>query len=253
MFLVSIGIGLFVITKIIPFFAFIFMDWVGIFSIFGGILILMVTFPMSSTSLLYDTIPMNTVLIIYVRRDGIIVPLLGKRIFPGESFLDVEGLGIIEDLGKDTVFLWGRKKVRFVLENISYTPDLQYGNFTRELSQIGFEDETDLKTFLRIPEIPYETKEQGDFKAMVLMHMVKINERLDNMPQHGIPKLLSNFKEREDKNGGGRKETMFSHLKQEHDYKKQQRQQMKQPSSETKKTGDQNEEIDRLLERIKRD
>ena len=104
------GFMLWLMSQFLPLLKFMMMDWIGWFMAIGGIFILLFTFGMSNTGTLYDTIPAGTSAIEFIRRDANIAVLLGKRIFAGESFLDVPKLGLIEDLGKDTVFLFGRKK-----------------------------------------------------------------------------------------------------------------------------------------------
>jgi len=95
-----------------------------------------------------DKLPTWKHLIDYMRRDNQIVPLIGERAYPGESFLDVKELGLIEYLGKDCFYNWGDKKIVWGLENINYTPDPRYFNLTHLLYSIGFTDSNDIKKVL---------------------------------------------------------------------------------------------------------
>ncbi len=192
------GILLWMMTKMTPFLAFILMDWVAIFMMIGAIFILFFCFGISGTGLQYDTIPSGTAIINYIRRDGIIVPLLGKRIFSGESFLDVQRLGIVEDVGKDTVFLWGRKKVRFGLENINYTPDPRYWNMCRELYQLGFDDTDDLYNVMNIPNMDNKTEKAK--KVYYLERMAHIYWNMTHQQPRGAEKLLKVFAKKREKN-----------------------------------------------------
>lgn len=192
------GIMLWVMSEIIPFLNVILMDWVAVFMMFGGIFILLFVFPISGVSLQYDTIPPGSAIINYIRRDGIIAPLLGRRIFSGESFLDVPRLGLIEDLGKDTVFLWGRKKVRFGIENINYTPDPRYWNLCNELYRLGFDDTDDLFNVLNIPSLNYETDKAK--KVYYLERMAQIYWNMTHQQSRRGERLVKSFKSREDKN-----------------------------------------------------
>jgi len=167
----------------------------GIICMWGGIIILLFVFSTSNTGILYDTIPMGTAPIAYIRRDSNIIPLLGKRIFVGESFLDVPRLGLIEDLGKDTVFTWGRKKLRFGLENISYTPDPRYWNMTKELYRLGFDDTDDLYNILNIPDI-----KDKQLKAHYLERMANIYWMMTHDQPRSTERLLTIFKKKRDKN-----------------------------------------------------
>ena len=134
----------------------------------------------------------------FIRRDGIIVPLLGKRIFSGESFLEVPKVGLIEDLGKDTVFLWGRKKIRFGMENINYTPDPRFFNLTKELYSLGFDDTDDLYNVLDIPNMN-EIKDSKK-KAYYLERMANIYWNLTHQKERSTKRLIMSFKRKPNKN-----------------------------------------------------
>lgn len=189
--LVGMGMFLFILSKIMPFFAYIMMDWVGLIAIIGGVFVLLVAFPFSDTGLLYDTIPGGAAVIPFIRRDGNIIPLLGKRVFSGESFLDIPKLGLVEDLGQGTVFLWGRKKIRFGLENISYTPDPHYANLCATLRRLGFDDSDDLWNVMNIPII-----KDPKTKTYYLTRMAEVYWNMMHMPPRGAEKLLEDFKVR---------------------------------------------------------
>ena len=199
------GVLLFLMCKIIPILQFMMMDYVAVFMMAGGMIILLFVFGMSGTGLQYDTIPVGTAIINYIRRDAQIVPLLGKRIFKGESFLDVPKLGLIEDIGKDTVFLWGRKKVRFGLENISYTPDPRYFNMTRTLYELGFDDTDDLYNILNIPNmISLESKPK---KVAYLIRMGNIYWNMTHERPRKAQRLMEIFKNKRDNIRFGKQRT----------------------------------------------
>ena len=185
-----VGAFLFILARLNPFFAFILMDWIGLFAMVGSLMILLIAFPFSESGMLYDTIPAGSAMIPFIRRDGIIAPVLGKRVFSGESFLDVPKLGLIEDLGAGTVLLWGRKKIRFGLENISYTPDMRYANLCATLRQLGFDDSEDLKMILNIKEI-----KDLDVKAYYLSRMAEVNWNMDHAPSRGAKRLVESFQQ----------------------------------------------------------
>ena len=188
---------LWIMCQVIPILRFMMMDWVAWFMAIGGIFILLFVFGMSGTGLQYDTIPPGTAVINYIRRDGNIAPLLGKRIFVGESFLDVPKLGLVEDLGKDTVFLWGRKKVRFGLENINYTPDPRYFNMCHCLYQLGFDDSNDLREILyNIPNMDSTTDKAR--KAYYLERMGIIYWNMTHEQPRSVSKLMDVFKKKRD-------------------------------------------------------
>ena len=147
------GVMLWMMSKAVPLLALMMMDWIGVFMMGGAMFILLFVFGISQVGLQYDSIPPDTTVVNFIRRDGIIVPLLFKRIFSGESFLENPKVGLIEDLGKDTVFLWGKKKVRFGLENINYTSDPHHWPLTKELNDLGFDGNDDLYNILNVDKI----------------------------------------------------------------------------------------------------
>lgn len=213
------GVMLWLMAKIIPLLTFMMMDMVGIFMMCGAMFMIFFCFSISGTGLQYDTIPPGTAVINYIRRDGIIAPQLGKRIFSGESFLDVPRLGLIEDLGTDTVLLWGRKKVRFGLENINYTPDPRYWNMTRELYNLGFDDTEDLYNIMNIPYMDNE-KDKAK-KVYYLERMGQIYWAMKHNEPHGGERLVESFRRRPKKRTSfGPKRGILSGLKEEHDRNK---------------------------------
>jgi hypothetical protein len=177
--------------------AMIGMDYVAQMAEFGGIFILLFCFGLSQTGKQYDTLPMGSVLINYIRRDGYIVPLVGKRVFSGESFLDIPALGLIEDLGKDTVFTWGRKRIRFGLENINYTPDPRYGNLCQKLYDLGFDDSDDYQNIMDIPNI--DSNRDRAIKVYYLERMGNIYWNMIHQGHHGGKKLMDVLRKKQGK------------------------------------------------------
>lgn len=131
-----------------PLFQMLLFPWFGfLFSCAGGIFLLYRLYV--SNSLKHaDKLPTWKHLINYLRRDNMVVPIHGKRAYPGESFIDVEGLGLVEFLGKDCYYSWGDKKVIWGLENINFTPDPRYFNLTHLLWELGFTDSVDVYNVL---------------------------------------------------------------------------------------------------------
>lgn len=185
------GVMLWMMSKVIPLLALMMMDWIGVFMMAGCVIILLFMFGISQVGLQYDSIPAGTAIVNFIRRDGIIVPLLGKRIFSGESFLDVPKVGLIEDLGKDTVLLWGKKKVRFGMENINYTPDPRFFNLTKELYSLGFDDSDDLYNVLDVCNMKPEDSKR---KAYYLERMANIYWNMTHEKPRGATRLVMSFK-----------------------------------------------------------
>lgn len=186
------GIMLWMMAKGIPLLALMMMDWIGVFMMGGAMFILLFVFGLSQVGLQYDSIPAGTAIVNFIRRDGILVPLLGKRIFSGESFLEVPKVGLIEDLGKDTVLLWGKKKVRFGMENINYTPDPRFFNVTKELYSLGFDDSDDLYNVLNVNNM--DAIKDSKAKAYYLERMANIYWNMTHEKPRGAARLVLSFK-----------------------------------------------------------
>jgi hypothetical protein len=116
-----------------------------------------------------------------MRRDNEIIPLVGERAYPGESFLDVKELGLVEYLGKDCYYNWGDKKIVWGLENINFTPDPRYFNFTHMLYSIGFTDSEDVKKVLKGEDL--------ELMGKVYLKMQEYDG------EHGGAKLVEDMKE----------------------------------------------------------
>ena len=95
-----------------------------------------------------EKLPKWSHLIDYIRRDNQVIPIYGKRAYPGESFLDVPQLGLIEFLGRDCYYSWGDKKTLLGLENINYSPDIRYSNLCHILWELGFHNSDDVRSVL---------------------------------------------------------------------------------------------------------
>ena len=160
---------LFVITKIDPLFSLFLFDWVGVILMLVPPLAFIIRLKTSQSMQQFETISKNEAPIEYLRRDGHSIDVKGKRIYSGESFLDVAGLGLIEDLGLGCVFTKGGKKKRFGLENISYTPDLKYANFCAELYKIGFDNSNDVYAALN-------PRTEGDLVLMGIVYQNMLND-----------------------------------------------------------------------------
>jgi len=120
-------------------------------------------------------------LINYLRRDNEVVPIEGIRAYPGESFIDVEGLGLIEFLGKDCYYTWGDKKVIWGLENINFTPDPRYFNLTHLLWELGFTDSVDVYNVLNGQDL--------ELMGRVYLKMQEYDQT------HGINRLITDMKD----------------------------------------------------------
>jgi len=126
-----------------------------------------------------NKLPIWKHLINYMRRDNEIIPIVGNRAFPGESFIDVPQLGLIEFLGKDCVYTWGDKKVLWGLENINFTPDARYSNLCGEMFELGMQDTDAMLDVFNGRNL--------ELMGNVYLNMLKREKR-------GVEKLIEEFK-----------------------------------------------------------
>jgi len=181
----TMGFILFTLAYMFPILRLVFFDWIAM-----GIMIVPYIFVLYRIKVTrcwnhVDKIPIWKHLINYLRRDNEVIPVVGERAYPGESFIDVEKLGLIEFLGKDCVYQWGDKKVVWGLENINFTPDPRYFNLTHLLWELGFTDSDDVINVLR----------GDDLELMGKVYVKMLN--YDNL--HGSNRLIENLEKYEGK------------------------------------------------------
>lgn len=186
MFLVGVTLGLFVtsfmlylLVSVFPDLRIIYLDWIALIIMFLPTVILFLRIYNTRCWRQVDRLPIWKHLIKYIRRDNELIEVIGQRAYPGESFIDVPQLGLVEFLGKDCYFGCGDKKIVYGLENINYTPDPRYFNFTHLLYELGFNDSDDIKNVL-------------SGKDLELMGKVYLNmQRYDG--GHGAKRLISDM------------------------------------------------------------
>lgn len=181
-------------AKILPIMALLGMDYIGIFMMFVPVIIVLIQLSRTGTGIQFDPPSGMQSIVNYIRRDGTVIPLIGNRVYSGESFIDIPRLGLIEDLGKDTVFNWGVRRVRLGLENINYTPDPRYFNLTSELYRLGFDNSDDLYNVLNVEHIS-----RPEVKKYYLEYMAHVYQNMIHPPERGSKKLLKNMKEKKSK------------------------------------------------------
>lgn len=147
MFVVS-GLILYYVTVLFPTFRTVYLDWFALFLIAMAWVYTLYRVMKANVYKNVDSTPKYKHLIEYLRRDNKDIECYGERIYSGESFLDIPGLGLLEYLGKDCYYSRGDKKFVWALENLNYTPDPRYGNFTHILWNLGFNNSNDVKNVL---------------------------------------------------------------------------------------------------------
>lgn len=177
----AIGFMFMFLGEIHPVFDRLMFPWFGFMFACSGSFFLLYRMQVSKTLKHSDKSSTWKHLINYLRRDNEVVPIYGTRAYPGESFIDVEGLGLVEFLGKDCYYTWGDKKIIWGLENINFTPDPRYFNLTHLLWEIGFTDSTDV----------YNVLNGHDLELMGRISL-KMKE-YDN--QHGVKRLVKDLQE----------------------------------------------------------
>lgn len=126
-------------------------------------------------------------LINYMRRDNVTVPIQGQRAYPGESFIDVPQLGLIEFLGRDCYYQWGDKKYIWGLENINFSPDPRYSNLCNTLWELGVKNSDELKRVLNIDRMDHVT----EYDLYVMGKMYIEMEKWDG--NHGVNRLIQDM------------------------------------------------------------
>lgn len=204
-----IGFFFWFMGKASAFMSMLGLDYIGVFMMFVPVIICLIQLSRTRTSIQFDP-PSGPgqAIINFIRRDSNIIPLVGNRVYAGESFLDVPRLGLIEDLGKDTVFNWGVRRTRLGLENINYTPDPRYFNLTAELYHLGIDNSDDLWNILNVSSI-----RDKEMKAYYLEYMGRIYQNILHPSSHGAVRLVEEIKTHKVKrirfNPNARKEYRF--------------------------------------------
>jgi len=143
-----LGYILLYLTYVIPLFRLIYMDWIAIIVVSIPTMVFIMRLGTSKSLKVFEKKPVGKELIIWLRRDGSVIPSYASRPFFGESFLDLPRVGLIHDLGKGSVYRWGDKNVRFALENVNHTPDPTYVNYTHWLYKMGFDNMAGVRKFI---------------------------------------------------------------------------------------------------------
>jgi len=145
---IMMGYMLLAVTEMFPILKMIYLGWIASILFIAPWIYSLYRMWIADTFINTDVIPIWKTLTHYLRRDNEIIPLVGERAFTGESFIDIPQLGLVETLGRDTVYTWGDKKTVFALENVPFTPDPRYFNYTYTLWELGFSNSDDLKKVL---------------------------------------------------------------------------------------------------------
>ena len=143
-----VGYCLLYLTYVLPIFRLMYMDWIAAIVISIPTMLFILRLGTSKTTKLFEKKPVGKELIIWLRRDGTVIPSYASRPFYGESFLELPRVGFLHDLGKGSVYRWGDKNVRFALENVNHTPDPDFVNYSHQLYEWGFDNMEEVQAFL---------------------------------------------------------------------------------------------------------
>lgn len=177
------GLIIYIISEVLPITRMIALNWIGVGLMFFTPIMYLYHFKSTKTYELFNKLASNKALMPFLRRDGTIIPVQGTRVYSGESFLDVPGLGLVEDLGKGTVYTWGDKKIRFGMENISFTPDPHYWNLTAEYHRLGFNDSDDI----------YNALTGKDLELMAATYLKMVDEKQPRGAEKIVESILENI------------------------------------------------------------
>lgn len=179
--LLVVGFMLLFLTRLYPILDMIYLPEMGYIFAVGSVIFLLYRLYVADTFKQTDKVGKGKHLINYLRRDNEVVPIYGKRAYPGESFIDVVGLGLVEFLGKDCFYTWGDKKVIWGLENINFTPDPRYFNLCHLFWEVGFTDSDDVYRVLNGLDL--------ELMGRVYLNMLSYDDR------HGVNRLINDLKE----------------------------------------------------------
>jgi len=185
------GIMLWVMAKLSPYMNYLGMDYIGVMLMTIPIIIFLFRLSQTRLARRFEKLPSSSFPIDYIRRDGHVIDLFGKRIYAGESFLDISKLGLVEDLGADTVLTRGNQRFRFALENLNYTPSPKYMNFCHDQYLLGFDNSNEIYGVLNIPDM--EDKEERSYYLRI---MGDVYQNLMNMSGKSIDRLLGDLKKK---------------------------------------------------------
>jgi len=180
MFFIVLGFVFMYLSEVMPVLDRLFFPWFGFLFACMGSVFLLYRLYVSNTLKHADRVSKWKYLINYLRRDNEVIPVHGIRAYPGESFIDVPGLGLVEFLGKDCFYSWGDKKVIWGLENINFTPDPRYFNLTHLLWELGFTDSVDVYNVLNGKDL--------ELMGRVYLKMLEYDKK------HGVNRLISDMK-----------------------------------------------------------
>lgn len=148
MMLLVLGYVLLALTYMIPLFRLIYMDWIAAIIISLPTMLFIIRLGTSKSLRIFEKKPVGKELTIFLRRDGTVSPMYMSRPFKSMSFLESKDMGLIHDLGKGSVYRWGDKNVRFILENVAHTPNPKFVSFTNWLYGLGFNNMAELQGML---------------------------------------------------------------------------------------------------------
>lgn len=144
---IIVGFVFYFLTELMPILRLIYFDYIALGFLAAPCFILL--YVMSSKRVLWflEKVPKGKMLMFFLRRDGDMIPAIGTRAYPGESFIDVPRLGLIHDLGN--VYRFGQNNVRFALENVNHTADPSYANFMSWIYSLGFNNIQELQACIK--------------------------------------------------------------------------------------------------------
>lgn len=156
-----LGYVLLYLTYIIPLFRLIYMDWIALIVVSIPIFMMIIRLGTTKSLRIFEKKPAGKELTIFLRRDGTVTPMYMVRPFKSMSFLESKDMGLIHDLGKGSVYRWGDKNVRFILENVAHTPNPKFVSFCDWLYKLGFNNMAELQLALStggtdIPIVQYD-------------------------------------------------------------------------------------------------
>lgn len=189
--LTVIGLSLYTTTVMFPILRLVFFDWIALVVIILPWVLDVISMYREDTIKDTDTVKKWETLVHYIDRNRDVHPLITKRPYHTQSFLEAKGFGLIENKGKDSVLKKGGKKYVLAVENCEHTPDPDMIDSSQILNELGIKDMDTLRKLLTGMYL-----DAGDFKMMgqSLVSMMTYNQR------HGAHKLVQEWRDYDGKN-----------------------------------------------------
>lgn len=185
------GFFLYIVTIIIPRYKLLYLDYIALIVLMLPWILDFYFMKQEGTLAQTDKQKKWTTIVDFIDRDRDVHTVVADRPYHALSFLQAEGLGLVENKGKDSVLKKGSKKYVLALENCEHTPDPDMMLASEILYELGIQNSYTLKKLLTGKFL-----DAGDYK---LMGQILINMQNYEL-NHGGHRLVKEWADYEGKN-----------------------------------------------------